>query len=49
MNYNSVEEILSSGISNMTVLRNNLKNDDGTDDIAGVDWFTFNNTTISTL
>lgn len=42
MNYNSIEEILSSGITNMEVLRNNSKQDDGVDTINGVEWFSFN-------
>lgn len=49
MNYNSIEEILSAGITNMTVLRNNTKQDDGTDTITGVDWFNFNGTVASTI
>ena len=49
MNYNSVEEILSAGITNMTVLRNNTKQDDGTDTITGVSWFTYNGTVASTI
>lgn len=49
MNYNSIEEILSADITNMTVLRDNTKQDDGTDTITGVDWFTFNGTVASTI
>lgn len=49
MNYNSIEEILSSGITNMTILRDNTKQDDGTDTITGVDWFSFNGTVASTI
>lgn len=49
MNYNSIEEIFSSGTSNMTVLRDNTKQDDGTDTITGVDWFTFNGTVSSSI
>lgn len=33
----------------MTVIRNNTKQDDGTDSITGVNWFTFNGTTASTV
>lgn len=44
MDYNSVQEILDAGITNMTVIRNNTKQDDGTDTVTGVDWFTFNGT-----
>lgn len=43
MNYNSVQEILDAGITNMEVIRNNSRNDDGNDTLIGVDWFTFNN------
>jgi hypothetical protein len=49
MNYNSVEEIFSAGVTNMTVVRNNVKQDDGTDTIAGVDWFSFNGTIASNI
>ena len=42
MNYNSIQEIFDAGITNMEVIRNNSKNDDGVDTLAGVDWFTFN-------
>lgn len=41
MDYNSVQDIISAGISNMQCLRNNKKNDDGTDTLVGVDWFSF--------
>lgn len=49
MNYNSIEEIFSAGITNMTVLRSNTKQDDGTDTITGVDWFTYNGSVASTI
>ena len=49
MNYNSVEEILSAGTTNMTVIRNNTKQDDGTDSITGISWFTYNGTVASTI
>jgi hypothetical protein len=49
INYNSIEEILSAGTTNMEVLRNNAQNDDGKDTIVGVDWFTFNGTVASTI
>lgn len=42
-NYNSIEELLNAGTSNMTVLRNNNGNDDSTETFDGVSWFTFNN------
>lgn len=49
MNYNSVEEILAAGTTNMIVLRNNTKNDDNVDTITGVDWFTFNGTVATNI
>jgi hypothetical protein len=49
INYNSVEEILSAGITNMEVIRNNTKQDDSTDTITGVDWFIFNGTVASNI
>lgn len=49
MNYNSIDEILSAGTTNMTALRNNTKQDDGTDTINGVSWFTFNGTVASQI
>lgn len=41
MNYNSVNEIFSAGISNMTVIRNGSLLTNGTDKVQGVDWFIF--------
>ena len=41
MDYNSIQDIISAGISNMQCLRNNTKNDDGADALVGVDWFNF--------
>lgn len=49
MDYSSVEEILASGTTNMEVIRNNTKNDDGTDKITGVSWFDFNGTTANDI
>lgn len=49
MNYNSVQEIIDAGITNMTVIRNNAKQDDGVDTVTGVDWFTFNGTVASSI
>lgn len=49
MNYNSVEEIFNAGITNMTVLRNNVRQDDGIDTITGVDWFTFKGVVASNI
>ena len=47
-NYSSVEDIFAT-IENATVIRNNSKNDDGVDTIAGVDWFTYNGTVCSNI
>lgn len=49
MNYNTIDEILAAGTTNMTVLRNNTKQDDGTDTITGVSWFFFNGTVASNV
>ena len=49
MNYNSIEEILSAGITNMTVLRDNTKLSPGEDIIDGVSWFEFNGAVASTI
>lgn len=49
MDYNSVQDIIDAGTENMTVIRNNSKNDEGTDSITGVDWFSFNGTVASTI
>lgn len=49
MNYSSVEELLSAGITNMEVIRNNSRNDDGTDSLSGVSWFNFNGTIANTI
>ena len=49
MNYNSVEEILSAETANMTVIRDNSKNDDGTDTVTGVSWFNFKGKVASTI
>lgn len=49
MNYNSINEILSAGITNMEVIRNNTKQDDNSDTITGVSWFTFNGVTASNI
>lgn len=47
-NFNSLEELLNTTVG-MSVLRNGVKNDDGTDTIVGVDWFKFNNVVANTL
>lgn len=38
--YNDVSEIFAS-TSEFEIIRNNSKNDDGTDTVVGVDWFTY--------
>lgn len=48
-NYESVASLLEAGTDNMEVIRNNSANDDGTDSITGVDWFTFNSKIVSTV
>lgn len=49
MNYNSVQEILDSGITNMTVLRRNNKQDDGSNIVQGTNWLTFCGQQINSL
>ena len=49
MNYNSIQEILSAGTNNMEIIRNNSKQDDGTDQITGVSWFNYNGTIASNI
>lgn len=39
LDYGTIDEILSS--KDMTYIRNNSLNDDGTDTVAGVDWFQY--------
>lgn len=48
VDYGAFEEILKS-TKNMTILRNNVLQDDGTDTVVGVDWFQYNGKTASTL
>lgn len=48
--YATLEEALTSGITNMTVLRNNVPNDDSTVAYStGVNWFYFNGTPVTTI
>jgi hypothetical protein len=49
MNYESVEEIYAAGTTNMTVLRNNTKNDDGSDSVQSTSWLTYNGTAITNI
>lgn len=46
--YGTLNELLGT-IEGMDCLRNNAKQDDGTDTVAGVDWFTFNGKAASSL
>lgn len=48
MNYNSVEDILTAGLTNMTAVRTS-SNDDGVDAVAGASWFTFNGNVANTV
>lgn len=48
-NYNSIEEILAAGTTNMEVLRNNVKNDDNNDTVKGASWLTYLGNVISTI
>ncbi|MCR0567438.1 hypothetical protein MKC54_05285 [[Clostridium] innocuum] len=42
MNYGHIEDAMNT-ITDMEVIRNNTKQDDGVDKLVGVDWFKFNN------
>jgi hypothetical protein len=46
--YTSIEEIVA-GVSNATQLRTNSKQDDGTDTITGVDWFSYGGTVCNSI
>lgn len=46
--YGTIDDILST-TENMTILRNNSLQDDGTDTVPGVDWFQYNGKTASSL
>lgn len=49
-NYISLQKAIDAKTTNMTVLRNNVKNDDGTTTYAtGIDWFKFNGVTVSNI
>jgi len=50
MNYNSINEIFAAGTTNMQILRNNTKQDDGSDTVEGVSWFSFGDyTSVSSI
>lgn len=48
-NYNSVQEILDAGITNMTCTRNNSRQDDGVDQLTGADWLTYMGNVVATI
>lgn len=48
LDYGTVEDILST-TANMTILRDNSLQDDGSDTVNGVDWFKYKGNTVSKL
>ena len=48
-NYESILSLLEADNNNMDVIRDNNANDNGTDSVTGVDWFTYNNKVASTV
>lgn len=49
-NYTNIQSAIDAGTTNMTILRNNSKNDDGTTTYAtGIDWFKFNGAIVSNI
>ena len=49
-NYSSLTEAKAAGITNMTVLRNHVKNDDSTTNYnVNINWFKFNNNVLTNL
>lgn len=49
-NYITLQAAIDAGISNMTVLRNHSRNDDGVSTYpTGIDWFKFNGVTVSNI
>lgn len=46
--YKSIADIVA-GVENATQLRTNSKQDDGTDTVTGVDWFSYNGTVCSNI
>ena len=46
--YTSIDDIVA-GVENATQTRNNSKNDDGTDTLEGVDWFSYKGTICSKI
>lgn len=48
--YSGFQDMLDAGTTNMAVLRNNVKQDDGTDTVsAGINWFHFNGAVVSNI
>ncbi len=49
-NYSTLQEAIDAETTNMTILRNNVKNDDDTTSYnIDIDWFKFNNNIVSTI
>lgn len=49
-NYNTIAEAVNADTTNMTVLRNHIKNDDdATEYSTGIDWFKYNNAVVSKI
>ena len=46
--YTSIEEIVA-GVDNATQLRTYSKQDDGTDNVTGVDWFSYGGTVCNNI
>lgn len=46
--YTRIDDIVA-GVENATQTRNNSKNDEGTDTLEGVDWFSYNGTVCSSI
>ena len=48
--YTSLQAAIDAGTTNMTAVRNNSGNDDGTDTVAtGITWFYFSSTQVTNL
>ena len=46
-NYDTIVEAINADTTNMTVLRDHVKNDDNTSEYTtGIDWFKFNNAVV---
>lgn len=49
MNYNSMQELLDAGTTNMETIRKNSYDDSSTFTVKGVDWFTYNGTVVNNV